>query len=886
MCSARFINIFVVGALLFIITSCGSSSSSDTIKGQFKDSFVEGLKFDTPTQSGLTDSAGSFTYRKGEIVTLSLGGVVLGSTPGAELITPINLVPGAQDENNETALNIARLLQSLDLDGNPDNGITIPAAVRTEMANISLDFSTPGFGNSPAVSDLFRQLNDDNVFPQKRSLVSKEIAKAHLKQSLGLHTPDVQTPDTSTQAITDSPIYSTKPSMAFDSTGTAHVVVVGDHLYHYTRQTGGWLSETVQAPPAYTYSKDTKLVIDSTDSLHVFYRDLNNQLQYVTNRPGSWSVETVNALDATVDHDGYLHMIAYDTTTKTFTYGTNATGRWTTQAFNETTPGNENYLDTGIDMTAAVPTFLSLAIDKTGKAHLVYCKTVTDGVEVNSVLYATNASGTWQVERMYEGYSISPQAIRLALDRQGVPHVAYGYYEVIHGSQWCSGACDNRDEVLYFTKANGTWKTSTADGGDAPDGLAFSVDSKGSIYLAISNSSYPSYVTSTGSGAFVHHDLPSETRVTSTFDAALDPAQNWHLILHAQDGLRYLSLVNGTWQVETISLPKKTGLYANVASDATGSLHFSFWDAERRAVRYAYNLQGKWTTEIVSEGADVGKQTSIAVDSLGSVHIIYVDTTLSALKYAKKIAGVWTVKTVAQDSVGRPALAVDSSGSAHLTYVDWKKSMQMYATNTTGAWQITQLSSVNFYNSYANISINANDKIGLCFQKTSSSENAGVWLAQKEPNSSNWVLERVYSAEPYDSYCTVLVDSRGAPHVAYVRYETYLITNQLIYATKNNGSWSSEVVVQGMPGKLSLVQDTAGHPFMSYYDFANGTVNYTYNLGSGWATRQLAQLITYNYPEFLAPLAIDPTGRLYAAYFDHTKGDLNLMSIVNPLSDP
>jgi hypothetical protein len=357
--------------------------------------------------------------------------------------------------------------------------------------------------------------------------------------------------------------------------------------------------------------------------------------------------------------------------------------------------------------------------------------------------------------------------------------------------------------------------------------------------------------------------------------------------MHAQDGLRYLSLVNGTWQVETISLPQKTGLYANLALDAAGGQHLSFWDSERRAVCYANNRQGKWTTEIVSQGIDVEKQTSIAVDAFGNVHVVYVDKTLSVLKYAKRTAGAWTIQTVAQDSAGRPALAVDSSGNAHLTYVNWRTAMQMYASNASGVWQVTQVSSlVYFSNAYANISINANGKIAICFQKSTFPPASGVWLAQKDSNSSNWGLEQVYAGEPFDSYCTVLLDSGGTPHIAYVRYGAYQTTNQLIYATKSNGSWNSEVVVQGKPGKLSLVQDTAGHPFMSYYDFANGTVNYTYILGSGWATRQLAQLITYDYPEFLAPLAIDPTGRLYAAYFDHTKSDLNVVSIVNPLLGP
>lgn len=878
MCNSQFVNIVIAAILLFILPSCGSGGSSGIQKGQFKDSLVEGIKFDTPTQSGLTDSEGSFTYRKGEIVTLSLGGVILGSALGSELITPVNLVPGALDENNETVLNIARLLQSLDLDGNPDNGITISATVRTEMANVSLDFSSPGFGNSPAVSDLFRRLNDAGVFLQKRGLVSKEVAKAHLRQSLGKQ-PDIQTPDTSAQAIADSTIYSTKPSLAFDSTGKTHVIVAGDHLYHFIRHPDGWHSETIQAPPAYTYSTDTKLVIDSTDSLHVLYRDSNLHLQYATNRPGYWSVEPINASDATVDHGGYLHTISYDNTTKTFTYGTNATGRWVTQSFTET------YAGTGTDMTTAEPTFMSLAVDAKGKAHVVYCKTVIEGVEDNSVLYATNVSGMWKVEQLYEGYSISPTSIRLTLDQGGVPHLAYGYNEVIHGTMWCSGTCDSRDEVLYFTKENGKWKSTTAYGGDGPDGLALSVDSGGSIYLAISNSGNPSYVTSTGGGSFVHHDLPSEARFASTFDAALDPAQNWHLVLHAQDGLRYASFANGTWQVENISLPKMTGLYANLAIDAAGIQHLSFWDSERRAVRYATNLQGRWTTEIVSEGADVGKQTAIAVDAFGSVHIVYVDATLYELKYAKKTAGAWTIQTVAQDSVGRPALAVDSSGRAHLTYVDWRKAMQMYATNASGSWQVTQVSPlVYFSGAYANISINTSGKIGLCFQKRLLPPGSGVWLAQKEPNSSNWTLEQMYTGEPYDSYCTVLVDNSGTPHVAYVRYGSYQITNQLIYATRNNGSWNSEIVVQGKPGKLFLVHDNAGHPFMSYYDFANGTVNYTFNLGSEWETGQLAQLNTYDYPEFLAPLAIDTLGRLYAAYFDHIKGDLNVVSFVNPMS--
>jgi hypothetical protein len=129
------------------------------LQGQFKDSYVEGISYSTGTQSGITDIHGTFSYRAEETVTFALGNVVLVSASGSQLVTPVDLVAGATDEKNDAVANIGCLLQSLDLDGNPDNGI-------------SLDFSAPGFGNSPALSDLFRRLNNANLFSKKRCLVS------------------------------------------------------------------------------------------------------------------------------------------------------------------------------------------------------------------------------------------------------------------------------------------------------------------------------------------------------------------------------------------------------------------------------------------------------------------------------------------------------------------------------------------------------------------------------------------------------------------------------------------------------------------------------------------------------------------------------------------
>jgi hypothetical protein len=93
------------------------------LSGMFIDSAVEGLRFETPTQSGFTDANGIFKYINGEAVSFFIGDIMLGTSPGITRLTPMNLVPG--DSSNPQVINILRFVQSLDEDNNPDNGIRI-----------------------------------------------------------------------------------------------------------------------------------------------------------------------------------------------------------------------------------------------------------------------------------------------------------------------------------------------------------------------------------------------------------------------------------------------------------------------------------------------------------------------------------------------------------------------------------------------------------------------------------------------------------------------------------------------------------------------------------------------------------------------------------------
>lgn len=108
-----------------------TTGNSSVLTGVFSDSPVQGLHFETATQSGLTDANGRFRYQAGETVTFSLGATTIGSAPGAPEVTPLDVV-GATDVDDAEArglmdrlTNILLFLQSLDRDQDPDNGIDL-----------------------------------------------------------------------------------------------------------------------------------------------------------------------------------------------------------------------------------------------------------------------------------------------------------------------------------------------------------------------------------------------------------------------------------------------------------------------------------------------------------------------------------------------------------------------------------------------------------------------------------------------------------------------------------------------------------------------------------------------------------------------------------------
>jgi hypothetical protein len=191
--------IFIMGisalfSLLLGITGCSQGGGGPAVLkpegtykvGFFIDSPVEGLQYHTFTWDSTTDSKGTFYYQDGEDITFSIGGVRLGSTPAKGIITPVDLDKLVQPNFSTRVINITRFLLSLDQDGTPGNGITIPQSIRDALKDIRVDFSNPELDNDAGVIKMFEILNGSGIFPEElsRGLVSSAAAQIHLENTV------------------------------------------------------------------------------------------------------------------------------------------------------------------------------------------------------------------------------------------------------------------------------------------------------------------------------------------------------------------------------------------------------------------------------------------------------------------------------------------------------------------------------------------------------------------------------------------------------------------------------------------------------------------------------------------------------------------------------
>jgi len=170
-----------------------SETDAVVLEGRFTDSPVEGLTYISGKQSGETNQDGRFYYEHGENVTFKLGNIVVGSivldhvgeTPDKtkiEYIDPRDLA-GVTDFKDPVVTNMVRFLQTLDDNEDPEDGIKIPSAVKSNSASsssINFSLDSQNFENQAEtiIDGLFKGVESD------RNLVSEKKARDHFIKAL------------------------------------------------------------------------------------------------------------------------------------------------------------------------------------------------------------------------------------------------------------------------------------------------------------------------------------------------------------------------------------------------------------------------------------------------------------------------------------------------------------------------------------------------------------------------------------------------------------------------------------------------------------------------------------------------------------------------------
>ncbi len=179
-------------AVALAVAGCGGSSNNSVVdssepeqqspqpngllNGRFVDSAVSGLAFRTNSAWGVTDENGGFSYQAGESITFSIGDIALPAITAEALVTPLTIF--STDEIGDIrVINLTRLLQTLDDDGDPENGIVILNDAFASATGITADFSSAEFDQS--VANLVANSGSVNT-----SLIDGETALDHFQETL------------------------------------------------------------------------------------------------------------------------------------------------------------------------------------------------------------------------------------------------------------------------------------------------------------------------------------------------------------------------------------------------------------------------------------------------------------------------------------------------------------------------------------------------------------------------------------------------------------------------------------------------------------------------------------------------------------------------------
>jgi hypothetical protein len=324
----------------------------------------------------------------------------------------------------------------------------------------------------------------------------------------------------------------------------------------------------------------TSVALDQLGRAHVAYFDQSRQaLVYAFQTQSGWRTELVDAdgvegwyASLALDSRGNARIAYYSVAAGALKYASRVGGAWSTQVVDGSSERVGHYCSLALDANDNP----SISYYDAQNLSLRYASLVGGNWVTETVDGAGNAAETDQALNRADRASNAPAVSQdvpnvghytsLAVDRQGVPHIAY---------QDVTNA-----DLKVAVKQGGEWATETVDSrDDVGEHTSLKLDAAGNMVVS-------------------YYDL-----------------QNGALKLATQKA--------GEWTTQTVDQAGDVGAYSSLVLDAQGRPHISYMDAGRQALKYASEQDGVWMTQTVDASGATGRNTSLALDRSGAPVIAY-----------------------------------------------------------------------------------------------------------------------------------------------------------------------------------------------------------------------------------------------------------------------
>ena len=676
-----------------LLSACSDNNSTDTVQtGQLIDSAVEGVEYETPSFTGITNANGEFQYRTGENITFHIGAIQLSVGEKAiaqTIMTPVGLT-GSSDPGETKAINLMQLLQSLDEDGDPTNGIKISEAVRMNAESSTLNFESVTFTDE--ITNMVAQLTDGTG-----SVVDAEDALNHFYETVAQlkeenqnlsDTPELVVPEftqvTYTEPTSSDATGSTQAQLNLIP-GAAYVTIQygdGDEvtmttsedkltwIHSYTLSTDADANVTLRlkSEGGVVLSSHTQSLIEPqvdpngdsdgdgvADSSDAFPLDSSETLDTDGDNIGN-NADTDDDGDGVADSedDAPLDANVYDTTAPTVSSVTPVDGA------------------TNVSRTAPVSAVFSedmfaVSVDDTSF-------TLNDG---SSTVLAT--------------ISFDPGTNTASLQADTTLATLSNYTATLStGVSDLAGNGLTENHAWSFTTADGSWGTATLVESDDAAKPQIAVDGNGNALAVwyqydgtrnnIWSNRYSAASGSWGTAALIETDDAGDAVYPKI---AFDNSGNALAVWHQNDGTRNniwsnrYSATSDSWGTATLIETDDAGdAYSpQIAVDSSGNA-LAVWYQHNGTQYNIYSnrysaTDNSWGTAALIESDDA-YSPQIAVDSSGNALAVWQqsDGTRSNI-YSNRYSatsGTWgTAALIETDDAGsafNPQIAVDSSGNA------------------------------------------------------------------------------------------------------------------------------------------------------------------------------------------------------------------------------